>query len=121
MIPWIATFFGGISLRTKVIGTLAILIAFAAFMALRAHDRGVRDEVHSDYEKASTEAVLDAVTGEREANANSDVRQDEFEAQQAQNRKDVDDAKANGGDAVSAYLRSVCESQGNCPKDKPAK
>ena len=121
MIPWIATFFGGISLRTKVIGTLAILIAFAAFMALRAHDRGVRDEVHSDYEKASTEAVLDAVTGEREANANSDVRQDANDAMEATIQKGIDDAKANGTDPVVGYFDGLRKAQSDSPKDSPAK
>lgn len=104
---WLATLWTGISLRTKVLTAIGIVICFALFMALRAHDKSVRDEVHTDYQNASTEAVLDAVAGEREANANSEVRQDAFEAEQAQIRKDVDDAKANGDDVLQSYADSV--------------
>lgn len=120
MLTIIATLFSGISLRTKVLSALGILFCLAVFMALRAHDKGVADKAVAPYVEASTEAVLEAVAGEREAMANSDARHDENDATNATIQKGVDDAKDNGTDPVVGYFDGLRKAQRDNAKNQPA-
>jgi hypothetical protein len=117
---FLSAVWGGISLRTKVLAALGVVFLFAVFMGLRAHDKGVRDKAVAPYVKASTEAVLDAVKGEREAMANSDARHDENDATTATIQKGVDDAKSNGDSPIDGYFDGLRKAQRDNAKDQPA-
>ena len=115
----IRTFLASIPRKWLIFGGMVALCLLAVFMAYRATYKAGQADITAKVEKASNEAAMDAVNGERRANANSDARQDEFEAQQAEIRKDVDDAKANGDDVLQSYADSVRRARSG-GKDKAA-
>ena len=120
MLTIIATFFSGISLRTKVLTALGILFCLAVFMAVKTSRDAGKREVLEQVEAASQKATVEALESQIEAAAKSETRQEEFEAQQAQIRKDVDDAKANGDDVLQSYADSVRAAR-DSRKNQPAK
>lgn len=112
--------FAGTSLRTKVLTAIGIVICFALFMALRAHDKSVRDEVHTDYQNASTEAVLGAVGAERKANMESAKRNTLNDDKTATIQESIDYAEDNGTDPVVGYFDGLRKANSG-GTDKPAK
>jgi len=116
----ISTLWLAIPTKWKIFGVMGIVFVFACFMALRAHDKEVAAKAIAPYEKASNEAAMDAVNGERRANANSEVRRDANDATDAHIRKGIDDAKANGDSPIDGYFNGLRKASGG-RTDKPAK
>ena len=112
---------GVLTSKAGMITIAALLALYGVYWALdRAGD--VREaKVHRDYQEGSTEAVLDAVNGEREANANSDVRRDAEGEKKAAIQKGIDDAKANGDSPIVGYFDGLRKAQSGDAKDSPAK
>lgn len=120
MLTTIATFFAAIPTKAKIMAALIALLLFACFMAYRAAYNDGAGDYKAKVEKASNEAAMDAVNGERRANANSDARRDENDAKDAIIRKEIENAKANGSDPVAAYFDGLRKANSG-REDKPAK
>ena len=119
MLTIIATFFGGINLRTKVLTALGILFLFTVFMAVKTSRDAGKREVLEQVEAASQKATVEALESQIEATAKSETRQEEFEHGQDVIEREIERARDDGSDPVSAYFDGLRKANSR-PKDQPA-
>lgn len=116
----ISTLWLAIPTKWKIFGVFIAGILLCLFMGYRAAYKDGAGDYKAKVEKASNEAAMDAVNGERRANANSEVRRDENDAKEAIIEKEVDNAKANGDSPIDGYFNGLRKASGG-RTDKPAK